>query len=110
MELWTSLGRHPWLAAAALALMALLAYALVKRLLKFALLVLLALVAVVAWFKFTGRELPANVDQLARHAGKAAHQAVVRTDDLIRKGERELEAPDSSGKSDKPGWTGEDAD
>jgi hypothetical protein len=97
MGLLDYLSGHPWQAAAAVALLALVVYALVKRLLKFALLALLVLAGLVAWFRLTGREVPEDVDQLARQAGKAAHSAVAKSGELIQKGEQELDKSKKAG-------------
>jgi hypothetical protein len=87
-----ALGQVPWLLALLIALAGLLIYAAVKRLIKLALLLLLVLAGVVAWFRVTHRQVPADVDRLARMAGQAAQQAVDRTGDLLRKGQDELDS------------------
>lgn len=95
--MFSALIKEPWLAAAVVALAGLLAYAVFKRLLKLALLVLLVLGGLVLWFRVTGREIPEDVDRLARHAGQAAQQAVDKTGDLLKKGQDELDKSRQSG-------------
>jgi hypothetical protein len=87
------LGNHPWLAGALVLVVALLVYALVKRLLTLAILLLVVVAALLAWFRLTGREVPDDVDRLARGAGRLARGAVEHTGEIIRQGEEALDTP-----------------
>ena len=68
----SSLAQQPLVLAALLLVAVLMVYGILKRLFKLALLMALTAVAIVLWFHFTGREMPGNLDDMARKAGKAA--------------------------------------
>lgn len=91
-DLFAGLVRHPVLAAVLVGVAALLVYAVVKRLLKLALLLLVVVAALLAWFRLTGREVPEDVDRLARGAGRVAKGAVERTGEMIETGQDLMDA------------------
>lgn len=83
---------HPLLAAVLVVAVALLVFAVLKRLLKLALLLLLVVAALLAWFRLTGREVPEDVDRLARGASRVARGAVSQSGRLLEDGERALDS------------------
>jgi len=91
-DLLAGLVRNPVMAALLVGVAALLVYALLKRLLKLALLLLVVVAALLAWFRLTGRDVPEDVDRLARGAGRVAKGAVERTGAMIETGQDVLDA------------------
>ncbi len=77
------LARHPLVAAGVLALAVLVVYALVKRLLVFALFLLLVLAGTLIWFRLVGYDMPKGLDKLGRTVGKAVEAAGDKGADLL---------------------------
>lgn len=77
------LARHPLVAAGVLALAVLVVYALVKRLLVFALFLLLVLAGALIWFRLVGYDMPKGLDKLGRTVGKAVEAAGDKGADLL---------------------------
>lgn len=77
------LGRHPLVAAGVLALAVLVVYALVRRLVVFALFLLLVLAGALVWFRLVGYDMPSGLDTLGRTVGKAVEAAGDKGADLL---------------------------
>lgn len=86
MEWIQQLAENPIVLAGVLVLLVILVYGLLKRLFKLALFVGLVAVAVLLWFHFTGREVPGDLDEMARQAGQVAREAVQQGGEMIEKG------------------------
>lgn len=81
------LAGQPVTVLVAILVVALLVWALVKRLLKMAFFLLLCAAALVLWLKLSGQEVPEALDKAGRVAGRAASGAVEKGVEAYRQGE-----------------------
>jgi hypothetical protein len=80
------LTAQPMLVLVAILVVALMVWAVVKRLLKMALFLLLCLAALLMWLKLSGQEIPLALDKAGRVAGHAASGAVEKGVEAYRQG------------------------
>jgi hypothetical protein len=88
MELLESLLANPIILGIVIILTIVFVYGLVKRLFKMALLILLILAGTIFWFKWTGQEIPADLEDISKKSEKVMKQVVEEGGKLIKEGSK----------------------